>query len=86
MRSLGAGSSTIVIQCWVEGILGLPLSYFVGNAIHAAVELESFFRFDYPILVAIQGLIGIIALAGVASAWPSIAAARKTVSDILRYQ
>ncbi len=94
MRSLGAGSSTIVIQFLVEGILvaviawlfGLPLSYFVGNAIHAAVELESFFHFDYPILVAIQGLIGIIALAGIASVWPSIAAARKTVSDILRYQ
>ncbi len=94
MRSLGAGSSTIILQFLVEGILvaviawlfGLPLSYLVGYAIHAAVDLESFFRFEYPILVALQGLIGIIVLTAIASAWPSIAAARKTVSDILRYQ
>lgn len=94
MRSLGAGSSTIVIQFLVEGILvaviawiiGLPLSYLVGTGINSALELEDFFTFEYPILVAVQGLIGIIVLAAIASAWPSIAAARETVSNILRYQ
>ncbi len=94
MRSLGAGSSTIVSQFLLEGILvaviawllGLPLSYLVGKSIHAAIELESFFTFGYPLWVALQGLFGIILLAGLASAWPSLSAARKTVSDILRYQ
>jgi ABC-type lipoprotein release transport system permease subunit len=32
------------------------------------------------------GFIGMIVIATVASLWPSIAAARKTVSEILRYQ
>jgi ABC-type lipoprotein release transport system permease subunit len=32
------------------------------------------------------GLVGMIIVATVASLWPSIAAARRTVSDILRYQ
>jgi len=31
-------------------------------------------------------LVGMIIVATVASLWPSIAAARRTVSDILRYQ
>lgn len=94
MRSLGAGSSTIIMQFLVEGILvaiiawliALPLSYGIGAAINAALQLEDLFTFEYPILVAVQGLIGIIVLAAVASAWPSISAARETVSDILRYQ
>lgn len=94
MRSLGAGSTTIMIQFLVEGILvaviawliGLPLSYLIGTGINTALELEDFFTFEYPILVAVQGLIGIILLAAIASIWPSVAAARKTVSDILRYQ
>lgn len=94
MRSLGARSSTIIVQFLVEGLLvaviawlfALPLSYLIGYSIHAAVDLESFFKFDYPILVAVQGFVGIILLAGLASVWPSITAARKTVSDILRYQ
>ncbi|MCQ3933083.1 MAG: hypothetical protein DPW16_21750 [Chloroflexi bacterium] len=94
MRSLGAGSTTIMVQFLVEGILvaiiawliGLPLSYLLGIGINTALELEDFFTFEYPILVALQGLFGIIVLATIASAWPSIAAARETVSDILRYQ
>ncbi|MBZ0319685.1 MAG: ABC transporter permease [Anaerolineae bacterium] len=94
MRSLGARSTTIMVQFLVEGILvaiiawliGLPLSYLLGIGINTALELEDFFTFEYPILVALQGLFGIIVLATIASAWPSIAAARETVSDILRYQ
>jgi ABC-type lipoprotein release transport system permease subunit len=33
-----------------------------------------------------MGFAGILIIATVASIWPSLAAARKTVSDILRYQ
>ncbi len=94
MRSLGARSTTIMVQFLVEGVLvaviawliGLPLSYLIGIGINSALELEDFFTFEYPILVAVQGLIGIVVLATIASAWPSISAARETVSDILRYQ
>jgi len=32
------------------------------------------------------GLVGMLAVVTVASLWPSLSAARKTVSDILRYQ
>jgi ABC-type antimicrobial peptide transport system permease subunit len=35
---------------------------------------------------AIIGFVGMIVITTVASLWPSIAASRKTVSDILRYQ
>ncbi len=94
MRSLGARSTTIMVQFLVEGVLvaviawliGLPLSYLISIGINSALELEEFFTFEYPILVAVQGLIGIVVLATIASAWPSISAARETVSDILRYQ
>ncbi len=94
MRSLGARSTTIMVQFLVEGVLvaviawliALPLSYLISIGINSALELDEFFTFEYPILVAVQGLIGIVVLATIASAWPSIAAARETVSDILRYQ
>ena len=33
-----------------------------------------------------RGLVGMLAVVALASLWPSLAAARKTVSDILRYQ
>ncbi len=32
------------------------------------------------------GLIGMLVVTTIASLWPSLGAARKTVSDILRYQ
>jgi ABC-type lipoprotein release transport system permease subunit len=32
------------------------------------------------------GLVGMVVVATLASLWPSLAAVRKTVSDILRYQ
>ena len=94
MRSLGAGSGTIIIQFLIEGILvgiaawvaGLPLSYLISLALNSAMGIDEFFDFVYPLEIAIFGLIGVIILASIASIWPSLAAARKTVSDILRYQ
>jgi putative ABC transport system permease protein len=94
MRSLGAGSMTIVVQFLIEGVLvgviawvfALPISLFLGNALNSALELEDFFTFEYPLLVAIQGLVGVIIISAIASIWPSISAARRTVSEILRYQ
>jgi ABC-type antimicrobial peptide transport system permease subunit len=41
---------------------------------------------SYPLSAPLIGLVGMVALVAVASLLPSLAAARKTVSDILRYQ
>ena len=94
MRSIGAGSSTIVTQFLVEGILigllawviAIPLSYLLAISLLNGLGFADFFDFSYPIWVLGLGLVGMIIVATIASLWPSIAAARRTVSDILRYQ
>lgn len=94
MRSIGAGSSTIVMQFLVEGILigvlawlfAVPLSYLLAISLLDGLGFADFIEFSYPVWVLGLGLIGMIVVAVAASLWPSIAAARRTVSDILRYQ
>ncbi|MFW5709167.1 MAG: FtsX-like permease family protein [Chloroflexota bacterium] len=94
MRSIGAGSVTITTQFLVEGILvgiiawliGVPLSVLLATGLAQSLGFEDFFRFEFPPEILLQGLMGIIVIATVASLWPSIGAARKTVSEILRYQ
>jgi putative ABC transport system permease protein len=93
MRSIGAGSGTIAGQFLFEGILvgciawliGLPLSYLFGIGLMKALPF-SFIKFEFPIAGLVIGLVGMLVIATIASLWPSISAARKTVSDILRYQ
>lgn len=94
MRSIGARSRTIVLQFEVEGLLigalawlvAVPLSYGLALLLMDALEFSEFVKFIYPVPVLFLGLGGMMAIAFVASLWPSLAAARKTVSDILRYQ
>jgi putative ABC transport system permease protein len=94
MRSIGARSLTIITQFQVEGILigviawllALPLSYLLALALMDSLGFAEFFEFHYPLWVTGLGLVGIVIIAALASLWPSIAASRKTVSDILRYQ
>jgi ABC-type lipoprotein release transport system permease subunit len=94
MRSIGAGSGTIAGQFLVEGILvgiiawlvGVPLSYLFGQGLMKALPFGSFIKFTYSPSGLLIGLIGMIVIATISSLWPSINAARKTVSDILRYQ
>ena len=94
MRSIGAGSSTVATQFLTEGLLvgllawviGLPLSYGLSQLIIAALELGDAFELNYPLSAPIVGLIGMLVITTLASLWPSIAASRKTVSNILRYQ
>jgi ABC-type antimicrobial peptide transport system permease subunit len=94
MRSIGAGSTTIISQFMTEGLvvgllawlIGLPISYLLNNALIAALNLGSEYNLGYPLAAALLGLVGTLLVAGLASLWPSITAARKTVSDILRYQ
>ncbi|MEB2288586.1 MAG: ABC transporter permease [Anaerolineae bacterium] len=94
MRSIGAGSGTIITQFLVEGILigvlawvlAVPLSYLLAVSLLDGLGFADFIEFSYPLWVLGLGLVGMIIVATVASLWPSIAAARRTVSDILRYQ
>lgn len=94
MRSIGAGSGTIVTQFLVEGILigllawalAIPLSYLLAVSLLDGMGMSDFISFHYPLWVLGMGLAGMMVVAILASLWPSLSAARKTVSDILRYQ
>ena len=93
MRAIGAGSATVAGQFLVEGIvvgliawiIGVPLSYGLGRALLGALPF-GFIDFSYPLIAPLIGLIGMTFVATVSSLWPSIGAARKTVSEIIRYQ
>jgi putative ABC transport system permease protein len=94
MRSVGASSGAIAVQFLVEGLLvGLfawlvaaPLSYLVSQGLIAVLPFGGTYTIAYPLTAPIVGLIGIVALVTIASLLPSLSAARKTVSEILRYQ
>lgn len=95
MRSVGARSPTIIAQFLIEGalvgvlawVVALPLGYGLGILITDLLPVSSgLIEFSYPPLIVVVGLIGVLAIAALSSIWPSLAAARKTVSEILRYQ
>lgn len=93
MRSIGASSYTIASQFLTEGLLvgilawvvGIPISYFVAIQINAAFRLETI-EFKYPIEVMVFGFLVMVGITTIASLGPALSAARKTVSEILRYQ
>ncbi|MEW6580693.1 MAG: ABC transporter permease [Chloroflexota bacterium] len=94
MRSVGAGSWQIIVQFLVEGVvvgalawvLAAPLSVALAYALTNLLPFGEFIEFAYPAWMFAAGLVGILIIATVSSIWPSVAASRKTVSDILRYQ
>ena len=93
MRSIGAGSVTIAGQFLMEGmIVGLsawlvavPLAYLIASGLLEAMGagMEGL-GFDSSALWI--GLLGMVVITILASLGPSLSAARKTVSEILRYQ
>jgi putative ABC transport system permease protein len=92
MRSIGASSGTVAGQFLVEGMLvglaawivGVPFAYLFSEALAAMLSFGVEIPFaPFSLLV---GLVGMVIVAAVSSLWPSISAARKTVSEILRYQ
>lgn len=93
MRSVGASSRSVAAQFLAEGItigvlawvVGLPLSYGLGYALTDMLPVSEL-GFEYPYIAAVLGGIGMLLLAALASLWPSLSAARRTVSNILRYQ
>lgn len=92
MRSVGARSRTIVFQFLLEGLLvgglawliGIPLSYGIANLLLGLIPID--FDFTYPLISLALGLFGTVLITTLASLGPSVLAARKTVSSILRYQ
>lgn len=94
MRSIGASSATIGLQFLTEGLLvglvawiiGIPLSYWLNDALIATFHFEDALGVTYPQATLLIGLAGMLVIATVASLWPAIAATRKTVSEVLRYQ
>ncbi len=91
MRSIGAGSATIAGQYLVEGnlmgilawIVGLPIAFGVSQMLLGGIPFEIE---PLPPASLVIGLVGMIVIATISSLWPSISAARKTVSEIIRYQ
>ncbi|NDJ75137.1 MAG: ABC transporter permease [Chloroflexi bacterium] len=94
MRSIGSGSLTVMTQFLGEGLVialiawafGLPISLAIAPMLIDSLPAGTTVDFTYPLTVPFIGLAGAVLFATVASLWPSISAARKTVSDILRYQ
>ena len=94
MRSIGAGSATVAVQFLTEGlvvgviawVVGIPLMILIQYALLNITGFNETFPFQFSPTAVVIGLIGMLVITTVASLWPSLGAARKTVSDILRYQ
>lgn len=94
MRSIGAGSGTVAAQFLTEGlvvgviawIVGIPLMILIQIALLQITGFNETFPFQFSLSAVVIGLVGMLIVTAVASLWPSLGAARKTVSDILRYQ
>lgn len=94
MRSIGAGSGTVAIQFLTEGLLvgliawivGIPISIVFSELLISAAGLGDTFQIDFSEISLVIGLVGLMIITTIASIGPSLGAARKTVSDILRYQ
>lgn len=94
MRSIGAKSSTIVSQFLIEGItvsiiswvIAIPMALIFAQLLVNIITSGTLDDFTFPLLSLIIGFIGIIMVAIISSIGPSLSAARKTVSEIIRYQ
>lgn len=94
MRSIGAGSTTIALQFLTEGIVVGVIAWLVGIPLMVGIQLllldvtgfSETFPFEFSVTAVVVGLVGMLVITAIASLWPSLGAARKTVSDILRYQ
>ena len=94
MRSIGGGAWTVALQFLTEGIIigfiswliGLPIALVVQYILLTVTDLMDTFGFNFSWEGAFVALAAVTIITTVASLWPSYAAARKTVSEILRYQ
>lgn len=94
MRSVGASSLKILEQFLLEGFViglfawgaGIPLSYALSQYLVDAIPFSGVLVYDYTLLAPVFGLVGILIVTGAATLYPALAAARKTVAEILHYQ
>ena len=92
MRSIGASSFTVAGQFLTEGMLvgmsafivAAPLSYLLFLGLTSSLDID--IELAYEPIALVIGLIGMIVITFLASLGPSLGAARRTVSEILRYQ
>jgi ABC-type antimicrobial peptide transport system permease subunit len=66
-------------------VFSIPVSFVLARQLFKVLQLENV-PFSYPPQALVIGLIGILLISAISSLGPSMSAARKTVSDILRYQ
>jgi putative ABC transport system permease protein len=93
VRSIGASSRSIITQFMLEGmmvgflawVVAVPLSLVMGLGL---VQILPFDYLNFTVMpqYLLLGLLGVLLVAGLSSLGPSWLAARKTVSEILRYQ
>lgn len=94
MRSVGASSGRIAILFLLEGwligfgawLIGVPISYWLNGVLLGLFEFRGVAGTEYPVSALIVGFIAMMGIATAASLFPALAAARKTVSAVLRYQ
>ena len=95
MRSIGASSFTVTSQFLTEGMLvgmsawivAVPLSYLLAQGLISSLGMDEFIEgIGMEPIALVIGLIGMIVITVLASLGPSLGAARRTVSTILRYQ
>lgn len=94
MRSLGATSRHIMNLFLTEGLLvglvawviAIPLSYFLSRLLISAVPFREVIKFQYTPVAPLLGILGMFFVTIIATLYPAIRAAGKTVSEILRYQ
>jgi ABC-type antimicrobial peptide transport system permease subunit len=70
----------------IAWLLGIPLSYLLYRALLVAFNFSEAMGFAYRFSTVLVGLGAMLLVAALASLWPSLSAARKTVANILRYQ
>ena len=93
MRSIGASSFTVASQFLTEGmivgmsawVVAVPFAYLLAQGLMSMLDIGIEGIGFEPIALA-YGLIGMIVITVLASLGPSLGAARRTVSAILRYQ
>lgn len=94
IRSVGATSGAIVTQFVTEGLLigaaawalAVPLSYGVSRLLILLVPFSDVILYSFWWMVLPIGLAGMLGIAALATIYPALIAARKTVSEILRYK
>lgn len=94
MRAIGARSQTIMTQFVIEGLVvgliawlgGIPISLLIASTLLDITGLSETFDVTFQVDAALIGFLGMMVTVVLASVWPALLAAQKTVSSIIRYQ